>query len=750
MSLAISESAEEALDRAVAVLLEVAAVEGAERKEAERTGAAAGEAAEEQRLSLEELILAREADALTLGARLGEAETLLCELDDSLSSFLSEMTTVSGDVVRLEAETREATRLARVVADTLDRLQDVVGTLTIDDGVRSQISNGSVASASYDRALGDVSRAITRLATQRSADGGGRGIRALDNFEQELEELVAIAVSRSTEYISDLFSDAARSADRRLAAQQTLSGRGKLYQFLFKHAPRAAQEALDVSVSLGAKAHGAELSSYLQELLRLAKPPSLTKADTLASPETTNRLRSAFTAARFALSTGVSPMSNGVSESGSMKGRTSVFTLGGRDAVVEKCFAPPVTREELRAAEDRAAAAAAATAGGSNGHTGRQSLPLIPYEEVFRSWLLAFVRAVAGEAMFATDFFLRGDLSEDNMCGTMFGDIMATWHASLAKRLSVTYDGLQLLVLMCLARSLRDDARRRMIAALDEFFDEVVDAVRSRFLAVMRLNVESLVRAAQHPRMTLGSTKVEKTSPHFVTRRYGEFIAAALQLDAKFLTETDVRADLLKVLPALRKAFASLLARLSQSLPDPRSRTIFYLNNTGLILSLLRLRALADGASAEERAWQSLHSTHTSIFAEDMARRHLGELITYAREVKPFLDTDGTPSTKPGGGGLPPTVTDVKRVLAIQAKFAEDRETLMTAIGSECRSAFSDLDAGTRILATVLDVMLGYYQDFARAVATLPSLEAARTAATFVPEAAVRSDFQTLREGGLV
>lgn len=205
------------------------------------------------------------------------------------------------------------------------------------------------------------------------------------------------------------------------------------------------------------------------------------------------------------------------------------------------------------------------------------------YEEIFRSVGTLLLDTVSTEFDFMKDFFGSAEAFDN-----IFGKSIFHTMENLEQHLVGSWDAIGCLLLLHLYQEQRQMLSARELPLLSNFFQRVQVLVWSRFKSIMEAHVQSL--AAYMPK----TTTIE-IHPHFVTRRYAEFVASLRLLKAPSLEPM-----LSNILRVLRTEVEKLLAeRLARQHSTRMQQAAFLINNYDVIVSTLYER----GARGED----SLH-----------------------------------------------------------------------------------------------------------------------------------------------
>jgi len=247
-------------------------------------------------------------------------------------------------------------------------------------------------------------------------------------------------------------------------------------------------------------------------------------------------------------------------------------------------------------------------------HIAQQNQEKFPYEFIFRSINHLLMDTVSSEFLFDTDFF--PDMDQIEIFGAIFDKITAHYAENLENFLSNSYDPLGVLLMLGISQQNILAMKRRRIPCLNAYLEKLKSLLWGRFQYLMDLNIDS-VRACI-TRLTLTHGEVR---PHYVTRRYAEFVASIKSLNT-IEGENSVAAYLL----VLRTQMLELLNKLSISLSDVREWTVFRINNYDHVLAVLEERGIN---SEEIQIFRNLHRNETSKFVEDELVLYYKEFITF-------------------------------------------------------------------------------------------------------------------------
>ena len=411
-----------------------------------------------------------------------------------------------------------------------------------------------------------------------------------------------------------------------------------LNTFLATHAPDVATEVRGLYVDTMGKYYYSKFKGYMGNLVKLQYEVAA-KVDVVGEPE--SQMRSLF------------------SSKTTLQNRTSVFSLGDRETVLEE-----VGKDSLIS------------------HIAAEKKQKFTYEFLFRSMLHLLCESATTEYLFTHQFFGK----MDSIFHQIFAKTIGLFMEQLTGFLGTCYDAVGLLLMVRLMREHQLIMSRRKVPILDSTFDKINHQLWPRFKTVFDLNLQSVKEAK-------GLTAAD-THPHYVCRKYAELAAAIHKLHVGIDNEMDV-VNMSSFLAAMEK----LMETLSKDNPEPKDQTIFLINNYDVILGILKERGIqnADVVRLEELLGQS-----TTKFVEEELGGHFDTLISFVREVEPQTQ----------GGAAGGKQYSREECAGLVRKFATTWQSGIEAINGSVMKYFSNFKNGMEILKHVLTQLLLYYTRF--------------------------------------
>lgn len=283
------------------------------------------------------------------------------------------------------------------------------------------------------------------------------------------------------------------------------------------------------------------------------------------------------------------------------------------------------------------------------------------YEEIFRSTLKHLIDAATNEFLFIVDFFRT---SPKDTFNRIYGKTIAGLLENFENYLVACHDVVGLLLLIRMTHLFRLVMQRRRIPILDPMFDRIAMLLWPRFKQLLDANVKSLKQTMAVRRMN-----AQDLSPHYVTRRYAEFVASIVilnivtastsqhqqvqqsqqellaQLSAAGLGEAnDLTAGMMGMdlaggggelmirqdINMLRNELVALLERSAAQIPAYKEQRVFLINNFDQVLSVFQERGLM---SEEVQSFETLLMQQRELFAEEEIKAFFPRLISFVAQV---------------------------------------------------------------------------------------------------------------------
>jgi len=178
-----------------------------------------------------------------------------------------------------------------------------------------------------------------------------------------------------------------------------------------------------------------------------------------------------------------------------------------------------------------------------------------------------------------------------------------------------------MLAVQCFVQAYKQQLNNKGSRTLDGFFDGTSSQLKVRFTQVINLHVDSLKQALPN---SLGP--IDWKSPHYVTRRYAEFLASLLILKGQH-SDALKPFDMDALMKTLRVEIINLLERMAATCPKD-GKLLFLINNYALINTLIKEHNVI---SADTEHLEKLLDTESEKYAEGQLIKYFSRLLTFVR-----------------------------------------------------------------------------------------------------------------------
>ena len=197
-------------------------------------------------------------------------------------------------------------------------------------------------------------------------------------------------------------------------------------------------------------------------------------------------------------------------------------------------------------------------------HTARKSNQKFHLERVFQSLCRLLVDTATFNFLFVLEFFSIKPEQYQSVFGEVFSKTFQHIIDTLASLFSGTHDLLALLLILKINSTFQQTMEKRGIQFMNSFFEKVRMILWPKLQHLLDTNLREMEKASYLRTNDLG--------PFFVTYRFSQLIVSLL----KVFPSDDM---FIQRLSLFKKAFVSLLQRLSQEIKDEKNRVVFLINN---------------------------------------------------------------------------------------------------------------------------------------------------------------------------
>ncbi|KAK7397366.1 hypothetical protein VNO78_18535 [Psophocarpus tetragonolobus] len=575
----------------------------------------------------------KESDNLvSLHDQIRDCDSILSQMETLLSGFQAEIGSISSDIKILQEKSMDMSlRLKnRKVAES--KLAKFVEDIIVPPRMVDILVDGEV-NEEYMRTLEIFSKKLKFV----EVDPTVKASKALKDVQPELEKLRQKAVSKVFDFIvQKLYALRKPKTNIQILQQSVLLKYKYFVTFLKEHGKEIYNEVRAAYVDTMNKVLSAHFRAYIQALEKLQL--DIATYNDLIGVET--RSSGLFTRAREPL-----------------KNRSAVFALGDRINILKEIDEPALIP-----------------------HIAEASSIKYPYEVLFRSLQKLLMDTATSEYNFCDDFFGEESIFYEIFSGP-FGVIDEHFNSVLPN----CYDAIGLMLMIQIIHKHQLIMSRRRIPCLDSYLDKVNISLWPRFKLVFDMHLNSLRNA------NVKTLWEDDVHPHYVMRRYAEFTASLIHLNAEC---GDGQLDL--NLERLRMAVDDLLIKLAKNFPKPKLQTVFLINNYDMTITVLK-EAGPEGGKIQMH-FEELLKSNTTIFVEELLQEHFNGLIKFVK-AKASEDPTSSPDK-------PITVAEVEPLVK---DFASRWKAAIELMHKDVITSFSNFLCGMEILRAALTQLLLYY-----------------------------------------
>eukprot|EP01130_Rhizamoeba_saxonica_P015517 TRINITY_DN6987_c0_g1_i1.p1 TRINITY_DN6987_c0_g1~~TRINITY_DN6987_c0_g1_i1.p1 ORF type:complete len:766 (-),score=136.41 TRINITY_DN6987_c0_g1_i1:29-2212(-) len=304
-----------------------------------------------------------------------------------------------------------------------------------------------------------------------------------------------------------------------------------------------------------------------------------------------------------------------------------------------------------------------------------------PYEYLYRCLIDMFITSADKEDKFNNEFF--GITLSENILSRS----IALLNQNLESFLSSCFDCIGILILQCIYhKHFRNCTKRNLI----DYFATSTNLLRDRFNYVLDMHINSLLNAKAK-----NYSEIDLRTPHYVMRRYSEFIISILVL-CNIYPGAVIQFHMSDMMEQLRTNMAALLVDMSETFTKHNEKEIFIINNVNLILTLAEKRTIL---SPDIEFWETILAQNSDAYAQNELRSHFNELVSF---IDAHWDRETDQITDPG---------NEDPIIEIAELFYEDNywKSTLHNLNSSILKLFSNFDRGIMIMRKIGNELLVYY-----------------------------------------
>jgi hypothetical protein len=627
---------------------------------------------------------------------LQECDRVLARMEEMLHGFQADLGEISSEIKHLQEASISMSIKLKNRRNVAEKLHAFLEKTNIPPSVLNHINSPHVHEGFLD-AVVTLGKRLNYLEQHKPpSDGSSLDVAPADTscgrgLLPELEKLKIKAIGKIRDYFTNQFNGIRKPKTNICMLQQTaLVKYAPLFHFLTAEQSMVADELRGLYVESMGRTVQNLFKSYYAQMSKL-ELPTATKNDLLIVEEAT--IKSMFT------------------QKIDMTKRGDAFSLGDRSKTLEQIEREPIL-VHLAIADNQK----------------------VYYEEIFRSTLKHLVDAATNEFLFIVDFFRT---SPKDTFNRIYGKTIQGLLENFENYLVACHDVVGLLILIRMTHLLRLVMQRRRLPILDPLFDRISMLLWPRFKQLLDANVKSLKNVS-----LLRRTSAQDLSPHYVTRRYAEFVSSIVILNIVTASTSQhqhlqqAQQDLLATLSAagvqdasgmmvgmeldatgggelmirqdihvLRNELVALLERSTSQISTYKEQRVYLINNFDQVLSIFQERGLL---SEEVQCFETFLMQQRELFAEEEIKTFFPRLVSFVLQTEQvYTDAVASGTSEPMRMSI-----DERACEALVRDFSANWRAGIQQINDDVLKYFANFRNGMEILKQVLTQLLLYYTRF--------------------------------------
>ena len=577
-------------------------------------------------------------------------DAILEQMEMMLGTFQQDLGSISSDIQILQENSLEMSVKLGNRKELKTKLSSFLDSIVVSPKLVETIVNVPVVEQPFADGLHDLDTKLQFAESEQHT-------LASHDVADVLDKLKTKAIIKIRLYILEKVNEYKKPMSNYQVLQETLLKYKYFYEFLSTHAPSVAAEIKAEYVDTVSKVYFSYFKAYQSRLIKLEFEEVPTKVDVMGAEDESRR----------------SLQLSMFSASKSIRSRSTVFTLGGRDELISSQLEWPVIIP-VHSADKR-----------------------FPYEALFRSIQYSLIDNVCAEYSFLVHFFkVKGERAQ-----ILFGNVMERTLSLLAKSvesyMDKCYDCIGIMLCAHITMHYHELMKKRGYGALVGFHNQLLQILWPRFNYVLSLSIHS-IRETDPTRLSELDTR-----PHFITRRFGEFYSAIHTLNDVFPNDQTVRS-----MSLLQSEVENVILRMAAEFGDRQDQLVFLINNYDLMLSVMQCRAAE--ANKEVLGVQELLNKRINEYVDEVLLPHFGGMISFVKETEKKLEVAG-------GSGLKVNESYINQLVK---GFSQDYKKSIDSINGDVMKQFTNFNNGTVILQSALTKMIQYYSRFQKIMSQPP------------------------------
>ncbi|KYQ93141.1 Vps52 / Sac2 family protein [Tieghemostelium lacteum] len=314
-----------------------------------------------------------------------------------------------------------------------------------------------------------------------------------------------------------------------------------------------------------------------------------------------------------------------------------------------------------------------------------------PFEQIFRSMNILLLDTVSSEYLFTRQWFPKSLVdSGAGFINPIFDKVFQQFFDNIGSFVGGTWDCLGVLLSIKLNEIFTQvlQERRLNLPSLTQYFHKVDVMLWDKFSELFKRNIDSLKLALTKEPMPTD------TRPHIYTRRFSEFYASISEILSH---QQDPRVS--AWMAVLRSSIERVLVHFSSAFPDPKSKSMFLLNNYDVVTVVLSENNLPQDEETYLR-FQQLTQEQMTAFVELHLYHYYKDLIEFIKDTEFRLNNTANYQI------------NKDQLSLLTREFSLKWKETLHKIQVDIMSNFTNFNLGSNITKQIISQFLIYYKRF--------------------------------------
>ncbi|XP_074653909.1 vacuolar protein sorting-associated protein 52 homolog [Tubulanus polymorphus] len=570
-------------------------------------------------------------------------------MEEMLNSFQADLGSISHEIQSLQEQSVAMNIKLKNRQAVRGELSQFVDEMVIPDTMISVICDTAVTDREFLEQLHELNHKINFVKEQSFKDS-----RSSHDVKDTLEKLKLKSIAKIREFLLQKIYSFRKPMTNYQVPQNTMLKFRFFNEFLMANERHVAKEIRDEYVETMSKIYYSYFKGYTSRLMKLQYDELADKDDLMGVEDTAKR---------------------GLFSKPTLKNRSTVFTLGDRGKVIGADLEAQVIVPHMSSKSDQK----------------------FSFESLFRSQHYALLDNCCREYLFVSDFFMVSGSAAQDLFNCIMGKTLSMFLKHMDVYTTDCYDCIALFLCTHIIYRYSDIMHKRLVPALDKYWETVLEMMLPRFQYIMELNIQS-IRDCDPQKLGHIDTR-----PHYITRRYAEFSAALVAIN-----ETSPNELVNRLLGQLQSEVEDFILRMAGEFPQRKEQLLFLINNYDMMLGVIMERTQDESKESETFKEQLAAKTHE--FIEEILSPYFGGIVAFVKDCEIALEKQNTDILR----------HQEQRVTQLVRSFNGEWKKSIEIINQDVMTSFTNFKNGTQILQGALTQLIQYYHRFQKVLSQAP------------------------------